>query len=289
MENILTQKKYLGDVLESVYQYFEAADLYYGHGTDNPWDEACALVLGHLNLDPGAGEEVLEQPLNSKIQDEIYAIAGLRVATRKPLSYLMHQAWFAGLKFYVDERVIIPRSPFAELIQKNFRPWLNQKPKRVLDLCTGSACIALAVLHYGAEDLQVDAIELSSQALEVATINKNRLDPLNRLRLIQSDLFSALEPQKQYDLIISNPPYVDAEDMDNLPPEYRHEPKMSLEAGNDGLEIVAKILKEAKQFLKPGGLLFVELGNSRSALEARYPDLPFVWLEFEAGGEGVFL
>ncbi len=201
---------------------------------------------------------------------------------------MTHEAWFAGLPFYVDERVIIPRSPIAELINKHFEPWLEpENVMSVLDLCTGSGCIAIACA-LALPHARIDAVDLSTDALSVAQKNVEKYDLVDRVRLIESDLFQSI-PAEKYDLIISNPPYVSESEWQELPAEYHHEPRLALEAGKEGLDVVSRMLNQAAQHLTENGVLIVEVGNSAMALEKAFPDLPFLWLEFEQGGEGVFL
>lgn len=299
MRTILTHKSGIGDLLKSITLYFQKADLYYGHGTDNPADEAYGLIAGYLADASGrlqSPEALLKTDLTPEQAAAITALAKARVETRKPLAYLLRKAWFADLLFQVDERVIIPRSPLAELIMNQFSPWLNpgfdqttDQPFRVLDLCTGSGCIALAMAHYFPR-AQVDAVDISLDALALAQENLKWHQLEARVQFVHSDLFEALNPRhRTYDLIISNPPYVDAQDMATLPPEYQHEPRIALEAGEDGLNIVNAIMQQASAFLKPEGLLFMEVGNSCGAFEAKYADWPITWLEFERGGEGVLM
>jgi ribosomal protein L3 glutamine methyltransferase len=275
-------------LIEQLNESFKAADLYYGHGTDNPWDEAVNLVLHHLDEGFNVSDEELERELDDKVVAKIEELAKLRIEKRIPLAYLIKMAYFFDLPFYVDERVIIPRSPIAELIEGHFRPWV--KPEQVhsiLDMCTGSGCLAIACA-YAFEEAKVDAVDISPDALQVAEINNKKLETDNQVTLIQSDLFEKLEGKK-YDVIISNPPYVSFEEMAEIPAEYNHEPRLALEADDDGLVIALRIIREAAKHLNDKGVLIMEVGNAWIELEGRYPKVPFVWLEFARGGEGVFM
>ncbi|MFI3246036.1 MAG: 50S ribosomal protein L3 N(5)-glutamine methyltransferase [Ferrimonas sp.] len=277
----------IDDMLRWCVSRFNAAGLYYGHGTDNPWDEAIALVMHTLHLPLELGQQVRNARLTSTEKYRIIELVIRRIRERVPVPYLTNCAYFAGYPFYVDERVLVPRSPFAELIENEFKPWLYNKPVHsVLDLCTGSACIAIACAHLF-EDAQVDAVDISADALEVAQINIEQHGLLDRVYPIQSDGFAVLTGQK-YDLIVSNPPYVDADDMADLPDEFHHEPELGLASGNDGLDLTRHILAHAADHLSDDGVLFVEVGNSMVALAEQFPNVPFTWLEFEHGGLGVF-
>ncbi len=268
---------------------FQEAGLVFGHGTDNALDEAAALVLHTLHLPMDLSAVWWEARLTAREAEAVVKRVRRRIRERLPLPYLTREAWFAGLPFYVDERVLVPRSPIGEIVQRQFEPWLApESVERILDIGTGSGCIAIACA-YAFPGAEVDAVDVSPEALDVARVNVERHRLQQRVTLFQSDLFAALPQDRRYDLIVSNPPYVDALDMSQLPPEYRHEPRLALEAGEDGLDLVRTILREAPARLTEGGILVVEVGNSGPALEAAFPDVPFVWLEFEHGEGEVFL
>lgn len=267
---------------------FNAAGLYFGHGTETAWDEAVALVLQSLHLPHDVSPTVLDANLTNQERELLYQLVQRRTTQRIPLAYLTHEAIFAGLPFYVDERVLIPRSPIAELIENQFQPWVDpDNVQTILDLCTGSGCIAIACAK-AFPDALVDASDISTDALAVAKINVLRHNAEDQVHLHQSNLFDAL-PKKKYDIIVTNPPYVDANDMATLPKEYQHEPKLALAAGPEGLDFALQILKKASDYLNPNGILIVEVGNSEDALAKLLPDVPFTWLEFQNGGGGVFL
>lgn len=266
-----------------------AATLYFGHGTDNAQDDIRSLILGCLDLPWDMDPQWLHARLTADEKLLLCRQLVRRIHDKVPVPYLTHQAYFCGLSFYVDERVLIPRSPIGELIQQQCAPWVDDLEEgRILDLCTGSGCIAIACC-YAFPTAWVDAVDLSEDALKVAEINRQKHACESQLQLIHSDCFAAITPQHQYDLIISNPPYVGEEEMLTLPAEYRHEPVMALETENNGLAIVDKILMKAPDYLTPHGVLIVEVGNSQEALMDAYPDMPFVWLDFEQGGHGVFV
>ncbi len=277
----------LQDLIRWAVSRFNDAGIFYGHGTDNAWDEAVQLILPTLHLPMDIDPEIRHARLTTSERQKVVELIVRRVKERLPAAYLTNQASFAGLDFYVDERVLVPRSPFAELIMKHFQPWLTHEPERVLDLCTGSGCIAIAAA-YAFPEAEIDAVDISTDALAVAEINIQQHAVENQVTPMQSDLFSNLKGLT-YDLIVSNPPYVDQEDIDHLPEEFKHEPEIGLQSGFDGLELTKKMLAQAPDMLNPGGLLFVEVGNSMIHLQDQFPDVPFTWLEMEHGGHGIFV
>ncbi len=269
-------------------RHLKRAKLYYGHGTETALDEAAWLV-GHVtdHAPDDLGAHLADIPTAAELE-KIRALVEARATTRKPLAYLLKEAWFAGLKFYVDERVLVPRSITGEYIHERFVPWLQPETiRRALDLGTGSGCIAIA-LAQAFPQARVDATDISNDALAVARINVERHGLRERARLIKSDLFEALDGNR-YDLIVTNPPYVSQEDMASLPPEYRHEPALALAAGEHGLDVIVKILARACDYLTPAGVLVAEVGNSHAALAAAFPQVPFLWLTSATGDESVFL
>lgn len=279
----------LRDLLRFAVSRFQAAGLFFGHGNASAWDEAVYLALHTLHLPLDRLEPFLDATLTSPERQQLLDILQQRVEKRLPAAYLTHEAWLGDFKFYVDERVIVPRSFIAELLEEQLDPWVREPDdiKTVLDLCTGSGCLAiLAALSFPAA--QVDGVDISADALAVASRNVHDYQLDDCVNLIQSDAFTALAG-RQYDLIISNPPYVDGPSVRALPAEYLCEPELALGSGEDGLDFTRLILKEAKQHLKPGGLLVVEIGHNREVLEAAYPNLPFTWLDTRAGNQYVFM
>jgi ribosomal protein L3 glutamine methyltransferase len=267
---------------------FDRAGVGYGHGTDNSIDEAAALVFHALGLDHAQSAAAYELMPDDVAVARVLELFRERVERRVPAAYLMGRMWFGGLEFEVDPRVIVPRSPFAELIRDGFAPWVDPAGvHRILDIGTGSGCIAIACA-LAFPDARVDAVDVSPQALEVARRNVLRHGVGGRLHLHEGDVYGPLG-NARYDLIVSNPPYVSDDEMGALPAEYRHEPDLALRAGADGLDVVRRILAGARAHLEQGGALFVEVGDSDLRVEAAFPALPFTWLEFEHGGGGVFM
>jgi ribosomal protein L3 glutamine methyltransferase len=266
----------------------QRAGVHYGHGTDNPWDEAAALTLHALGLPAAGGAALWRRRVGHAAEARVRSLLTRRIRERMPAAYLTGVSWFAGLPFQVDSRVLIPRSPIAELIERGFAPWVDPpRVKRVLDIGTGSGCIAIATARV-LPSARVDAVDISDAALAVAALNVRRHRLGRRVRLLKSDYFAALG-RATYDIIVSNPPYVGSRELRTLPAEYRHEPRVALAAGASGLDAVHAILASARSRLRPGGVLIVEVGNTEAAVRRAFPRLPFVWLQFARGGGGVFL
>ena len=304
------------DLIRFTVSALRGNDVFVGHGGTDHFAEAAALVLHTLNLAWSADPEILDARLTVSEKRAVLALLEARIRTRKPLSYLVNLSYFCELPFYVDERVLIPRSPIGEMIRQKFYPWFElsadavpqngtdpldfdhyfahgldpenlPEPERILDLCTGSGCIALALAKFF-PDAMVDAVDISDDALEVAAINVEHHGRVHQVNLVKSNLFDKLDPAQPYELIVTNPPYVDAEDMSELPPEIEHEPELALAAGHDGLDLVHGILAHSAEFLTPNGLLICEVGNSEWALRQAYPHIEFNWLVFKGGGSGIF-
>ncbi|MFC3873038.1 50S ribosomal protein L3 N(5)-glutamine methyltransferase [Neisseria musculi] len=278
----------LRDILRFAVSRFNEAGLHFGHGSDNAHDEAAYLILHTLNLPPDTLEPYLDARLLPAEKEAVLKQIKRRVTERIPAAYLTRRAWQGGFDFYVDGRVIVPRSFIYELLGEPLLPWTEHEElvHRALDLCTGSGCLAVQMAHHYPA-AEIDAVDLSLDALEVAAVNIERYGLEERINLIHTDLFEGLEGT--YDLIVANPPYVDAESVAELPAEYLHEPKLALGSGSDGLDAVRTILSQAAGFLTPQGILLVEIGHNRDTLEAAYPELPFTWLETSGGDGFVFL
>ncbi|WP_066570199.1 50S ribosomal protein L3 N(5)-glutamine methyltransferase [Snodgrassella sp. CFCC 13594] len=283
-----SQLRTVRDVWRFAVSRFNEAGLFYGHGSDNAYDEAAYLVLHTLNLPLDNLAPFLDAQLLPEEKYPLLALIERRVNERIPVAYLTHQAWQGDFEFYVDERVIVPRSFIYELLGEPLTPWIeyDELVHRALDLCTGSGALAIQMAHHY-PDAQIDAVDISLDALEVAAMNIQSYGLDEQIQLIHTDLFEGLSDT--YDLIVSNPPYVDAESVALLPDEYRHEPELALGSGIDGLDITRQILLQAARFLNPQGVLLVEIGHNRDVLTAAYPELPFTWMETSGGDGFVFL
>jgi ribosomal protein L3 glutamine methyltransferase len=287
--NVPSELETLRDWLRYAVSRFNQAGLAFGHGTANAYDEAVYLLLHALHLPLDRLEPFLDARLSTSERNELAALLTRRVDDRVPAAYLTHEAWLGDFRFHVDERVIIPRSYIAELLAEGLSPYVADRSliTSALDLCTGSGCLAVLLAH-AFVDADIDAVDISSDALAVAQRNVSDYGLAGRINLIRSDLFDNV-PAKSYDLIISNPPYVTAVGMEELPAEYRHEPSLALAGGDDGLDAVRTILRKAPQFMNRDGLLVVEIGRNRAAAEAAFPRMPFVWLSTVSSEEAVFL
>lgn len=268
---------------------FNETGLSYGHGTDNAWDEAIWLILATLHLPRDSLEPWLDARLTKSERLTLLDKLQQRVVHRLPTAYLVQEAWLGRFRFHVDQRVIVPRSYFAELLENGFAPWIEDTEAvgTALDLCTGSACLAILMAH-AFPNATVDAIDISADALAVARRNITEYELGNRVQAIESDLFAAVKGRR-YDLILCNPPYVTTAAMDALPPEYRHEPALALAAGADGLDVVRRILAEAHEHLNPGGLLAIEVGHNQDLVTTAFPTLPMIWLDTEHAEGKIFL
>lgn len=278
----------LRDYLRWTLSEMQRHHVYFGHGHVDAWNEALQLVFNAADLPWDSSLELLDGRLIDEEKVRLESFVYQRCLERRPLPYITGEAWFMGLPFNVDERVLIPRSPTAQLIETGFQPWLGDVDvERVLDLCTGSGCIGIACAAVF-DQAEVDLVDLSTEALDVAQTNIELHKLSDRVRTVQSDLFNNLEGEV-YDLIITNPPYVDQDDLDSMPAEYQHEPELALGSGPDGLDITRRILREAGRHLSEQGLLVCEVGNSEVHLMQAYPELPLIWVELEEGGNGVFV
>ena len=285
---VLTTLSTIRDYIRWAASRFIQAEVCFGQGTVSALDDAAALVLHTVHQPYNMAEAYLESVLTLRERQAVITMIDRRINERIPSAYLTHEAIFAGLSFYVDKRVLVPRSPIAELIEQRFSPWIDeQKVVRILDLCTGSACIAIACA-YAFSNAYIDAVDLSADALAVAELNVAKHQLIDAITLYQSDLFKGL-PDTHYDIIVSNPPYVCLEEWEQLPLEFHAEPEMGFKGGHSGLDIVLRILTDANHYLSEHGILIVEVGSSAETLQNAFPDVPFYWLNFERGGDGVFL
>ncbi|NLQ16414.1 50S ribosomal protein L3 N(5)-glutamine methyltransferase [Marinomonas sp. M1K-6] len=275
------------DFIRWAFSRFQQADLFYGHGTDNPWDEAVHLVMGALKLPLDFDRDMLDCALTYNEKKHILKLVQTRITKREPLPYLLGEAWFMGLPFKVTKDTLIPRSPIIALLESEFAPWLKNDPLNILDMCTGSGCLGIAAALVF-EDAEVDISDISEAALLVANENIVRHQVEDRVHAIHSDMFKGLAG-KQYDLIICNPPYVDADDFESAPAEFHNEPELALTSGEDGLNFTHEFLAQVAHYLQDDGILVYEVGNTEIALQAAYPNIPFMWVELEQGGNGVFI
>ena len=290
IENALIQElRTVQDAVRYLVSCFSAHEIYCGHGTDNYWDEALEIVQAVMHLQPPCDDSTLNSRLTEKERKIIADIAKKRIFLRVPTPYLTHRAFFCGHQFYVDKRVIVPRSPIGELIENGFDPFIERTPDRVLDMCTGSGCIAISIALHFDGDCEVDAVDISDDALDVAQINIHGYGLENCIFPIKSDLFESLPKGDKYDLIVANPPYVDAYDLETMPQEFEAEPELALGSGDDGLDCAKKILATAADYLTDDGVLIMEVGNSAEHLNDIFPMVPFHFIELKKGGGGVFL
>jgi ribosomal protein L3 glutamine methyltransferase len=281
---MMTAMPRLGEVLDDLASRFDQADLFYGHGTDNAWDEAVYLVFCALQIPFDSNDDIMSRELTPSELKRLETLGQRRIEEHVPVAYLVGEAWFAGMPFAVNEHVLIPRSPIAELIQQHFATLLPREPERILDLCTGSGCIGIAAaLEFPA--VMVELADISEEALVLARRNVERYGLQERVQVMHSDLFAGLAAT--YDLILTNPPYVSQDEVNELPPEYRHEPALGLVSADEGLEIPLRILRDAPDWLTEDGVLILEVGYSSAVLSERLPQVPLQWLEFANGGEGI--
>jgi ribosomal protein L3 glutamine methyltransferase len=277
----------VADYLRWMATKLSRSDAHYGHGTDNPWDEALALLCGRLGIAAEKIEYVLAARLTEVERREFVRLLERRIVHHVPVPYLVGEAWFSGRRYLIEPGVLIPRSPIAELIATEFAPWLGRFPDRILDLCTGSGCIGIACAHaFPYAEVVLSDIDDTALALAGRNVSLHRLE--GRVSVARADVFDGLEAST-FDLIVTNPPYVNARDLSRMPAEYRHEPRRALEAGDDGLDVVRRILSGARRWLAEDGVLVGEVGNSADDLLEAFPELPFVWPELQQGGHGVFV
>lgn len=286
---ILTELSSIRDWLRYAVSRFEDSDVFFGHGTSNAYDEAIWLIFGFLHLPHDTIDNFLDADLTGKEKKDLLFLIEKRIKDKIPTAYLLNEAWLRDYKFYVDERVIVPRSLIAESLSENLYPWIDDPEKifSALDLCTGSGCLGIMMAH-SFQNAMIDLVDLSEKALQVAEININHYGLNDRTELIQSDLFNALKGKK-YDLIISNPPYVNQTSVDSFPMEFLKEPSMALGSGEDGLDHTVRIIKEAKSYLKDDGILIVEIGHNKEVLLDKFPKLQFQWLDVSLGNDFVFM
>ena len=286
---ILTELSSIRDWLRYTVSQFESSDIFFGHGTSNAYDEAVWLIFGFLHLPHDTIENFLDASLTGKEKKDLLFLIEKRIKDKIPTAYLLNEAWLRDYKFYVDERVIVPRSLIAESLSENLYPWIDDPEKifSALDLCTGSGCLGIMMAH-SFQNAMIDLVDLSEKALQVAEININHYGLNDRTELIQSDLFNALKGKK-YDLIISNPPYVNQTSVDSFPMEFLKEPSMALGSGEDGLDHTVRIIKEAKSYLNDDGILIVEIGHNKEVLLDKFPKLQFQWLDVSLGNDFVFM
>jgi ribosomal protein L3 glutamine methyltransferase len=277
----------VGDFLRWCATELGRADVYFGHGTDNAWDEALSLVCGAVGIPWDKLEFVLASRLTGRERRALARMLQLRISRRIPVPYLTGEAWFAGHRFIVEPGVLIPRSPIGELIGKAFAPWLPREPATVLDLCTGSGCIGIACA-YAFPDAEVLLADVDDQAIRLAERNVRMHAMEDQVRVVKADLFEGI-PVTGFDLIVVNPPYVDADELARMPAEFAHEPRIALEAGSDGLDVVRRLLVDAREWLSDDGVLVVEVGNSAEALASSFPGLSLIWPDLGYGGRGIFI
>lgn len=286
---LLKQFFSIRDWLRYTVSRFESSDIFFGHGTSNAYDEAVWLIFGFLHLPHDTIDNFLDANITVKEKKDLLLLIEKRINEKIPTAYLLNEAWLKDYKFYVDERVIVPRSLIAELLSENFYPWI-ERPESIhiaLDLCTGSGCLGIMMAHVF-QNASIDLVDISEKALQVAQINTDNYGLNDQLNLIQSDLFQALD-EKKYDLIISNPPYVNQASVDKFPLEFLKEPNIALGSGNDGLDHTIKIIHEAKKYLNDDGVLIVEIGHNKEILLEKFPQTEFQWLEVSLGNDFVFM